>query len=98
MSDLPQPEPESLFVVVPDRAPAARRSEAQPAPEPRRKLRVTIPTALADELKQAVAVLPGESLDALVEEALARIVAERGAPAAKPVRRRYDSSILVILP
>jgi hypothetical protein len=91
-------EPETMFVVVPDRAVAPRRAPT-PAEPPRRRLRVTIPSELADELKQAVAVLPGCSLDQLVEEALARVLAERGAPAPRPPPRgKHNSSIIVLTP
>jgi hypothetical protein len=89
---------ETLIVVVPD-PPRRRKRRARPAPpEPRKVLTVAVPTALADELKNAVSVLPGGTLDALVAAALARVVSERGAPPSSSKRRTRAEDYIVIVP
>jgi hypothetical protein len=100
MSDDDTPaQPETFLVVVPD-APAGQPRRAPKAvEEPRRTLRMTIPAELADELKQAVSVIPGLRLDALLEQALRQVLAEHGAPPPPPPsRRRYNSAVIVIVP
>jgi hypothetical protein len=93
------PPPETMFVVVPDAPAGAPRRIAKPAEEPRRTLRMTIPAELADELKQAVSVIPGLRLDALLEQALRQVLDQHGAPPPPPPsRRRYNSAVIVIVP
>ena len=95
--DVNAAESDSLLVIAMD-GPAAR-ARRSPRPEPMRRLSVAVPSVLADELKQAVSVIPGASLDALVAEALRRVLAEHGAPPPLPLPRRADDEhVFVVVP
>ncbi len=89
-----QPEPEreeSIFVLVDDSVrPKRRRHPANVRPEPTTTLSVAVPSSLADELKHTVSVLPGQSLDALMAEALRRVLESHG-PLPAPRRRSRSS-------
>lgn len=94
---------DALFIVVPDepaqpaKAPAPKRAP-QPRPEPRATLHLAVPSDLAAELKDAVSVIPGASLDELATEALRRVIAEHGpVPEAPKRRRRRDDDVFVIV-
>ncbi|MBA3709517.1 MAG: hypothetical protein H0W83_11945 [Planctomycetes bacterium] len=90
---------ESIFVLVDDSVrPRRPRRPSSPRPEPTTTLSVAVPSSLADELKHTVSVLPGQSLDALMAEALRRVLASHG-PLPAPRRRSRssgDDSLIIL--
>ncbi len=81
---------------VPIATPALASQPRAPRPEPTTTMEVLVPQALADELKQALAVLPGLTLDALASEALVQVLEQHGAPRWVH-RRRGDDSLVVLV-
>ncbi|MBA2482015.1 MAG: hypothetical protein H0V44_15220 [Planctomycetes bacterium] len=95
----PAEHADTLFVLVSDAdRPKRARRPSKPRPGPTVTLSVAVPSELADELKQTISVLPGQSLNALLAEALRRVLASHGSLEAP--RRRHapgtDDCLIVI--
>ncbi len=93
MADPDASADEVLFVLSEEEiAPRPRRARRRKVPMTR--LELSVPSELAEELKQALAVLPGLTLDALATSALERALAEHPVPM---TRRRRDQGDLLVL-
>jgi hypothetical protein len=90
------PNEDTVIVLVAEADRPKRRRHAKPRPGPTVTLSVSVPSELADELKDTVSVLPGQSLNALMAEALRRMLASHGLSAA-PRRRRADDDTLIVI-
>jgi hypothetical protein len=93
MADPAASSDEVLFVLAEEEA-APRPRAKRKRKVPMARLELSVPSELAEELMQALAILPGLTLDALAASALERALAAHPAPVA---RRRRDQGELLVL-
>jgi hypothetical protein len=92
----PAQEEITLVLMLEEEAPASAPRPRRARPEPTTTMEVMVPEALAQELKQALSVLPGLSLDALAAQALARVLSDHGAPRLASRRRAAESLVVLV--